>query len=96
MKTSTLLGTAIGFIAGVFITKQVSERSVSPELALKKVKQKFPEKIDGSWIYTTKETIALNELDYNVYKGGLTCLDQHYEFTVDAETGAILELSPSN
>ncbi|WP_257351575.1 PepSY domain-containing protein [Pseudalkalibacillus decolorationis] len=95
MKTSTIFGAALGFCAGVIITKQVSARPISPELALKQVKQKFPEKIDGSWIYTIKETATLNNLNYNVFKGGLTSMEQHYEFLVDAETGAVLDLYQS-
>ncbi|MCF6408831.1 PepSY domain-containing protein [Pseudalkalibacillus salsuginis] len=100
MKTSTILGTIIGFAAGVLLTKQLSSRPITPELALKTLKQKVPSKMSGSWIYTIKESVEMNGLSYNVYKGGFTQStssgEEHYLFTVDADTGSVLEIANTN
>ncbi|WP_408007265.1 PepSY domain-containing protein [Pseudalkalibacillus sp. A8] len=100
MKTSAILGTVIGFVAGALLTKQLSSRPITPESALKSLKQKVPSKVDGSWIYTAKESAELNGLSYNVYKGGFTKStssgEEHFLFTVDADTGSVLEIANTN
>ncbi|WP_349408200.1 PepSY domain-containing protein [Pseudalkalibacillus sp. SCS-8] len=97
MKTSTLVGVGIGFLAGAFFTKQLQSRPITPEAALKLIKNKVSSKLSGSWIYTNKEQMNINDLKYNVYKGGFTrstpAGDEHYLFTVDADTGSVLEIS---
>ncbi|WP_261130721.1 PepSY domain-containing protein [Bacillus sp. Marseille-Q3570] len=97
MKTSTIIGTCIGFLAGALLTKQLSSRKITPEAALDKVKKKVPARVSGSWIYTTKEPAVLNGLTYDVYRGGFTRStstgEEHFIFTVDADTGSVLEVS---
>lgn len=100
MKTSTLVGVGIGFLAGALVTKQIQSRPVTPEAALNNIKRKMPSKVSGSWIYTNKETMNINDLDFNVYKGGFTrettSGHEHFLFTVDADTGSVLEVSSTN
>ncbi|KWW20100.1 MULTISPECIES: hypothetical protein [Peribacillus] len=95
-----LLGTAAGFAAG-YATKQILEQSTrtSPDKVLAHVKEtvKKDGNIYGSWILMKPETYTKNELDYLVYKGGITRntegLREQFEFVADAATGTILELN---
>jgi predicted small secreted protein len=100
LKTSTLIGAGFGFLAGTLITRQLQARPVTPETALNNIKRKVQDKISGSWIYTNKESLDHNGLSYQVYKGGFTketgTGSEHFLFTVDAETGAILEISSTS
>jgi predicted small secreted protein len=93
------LSISLGIAIGLLVQKQLDDKTLSAEKALSKVKQAVKQKhqIDGSWIHMTPEQIERHGLDYDVYKGGLTLTknDQvkHYDFTADAETGSVLELS---
>jgi predicted small secreted protein len=100
MKINQLLiGVGIGAAAGFFLSSKLNEKGMSPEKALKLVKDKVKENIpvDGSWIHMQPEELAKNELTYEVYRGGLTATQDntvdHYDFVVDAKTGAVIELN---
>ncbi len=100
LKTSTLVGAGIGFLVGALVTNQMKSRPVTPEAALNTIKKRVSSKVSGSWIYTNKETLDLHGLAYNVYKGGFTretpSGEEHFLFTVDADTGSVLEVSSTN
>ncbi|PLT32243.1 PepSY domain-containing protein [Bacillus sp. V5-8f] len=95
-----LLGAAVGFAAG-YAAKQIIDEtgSPSPERVLENVKSavKKDGKIYGSWIVMTPENYEKFNLEYKVYKGGITRqLDgkrEQFEFVADASTGTILELT---
>lgn len=95
-----LIGISIGFAAGLFLSKELQKDEVSPEKVLKLVKQSLNEKfhITGSWIHMVPENYEKNEMNYTVYRGGITTTNDEdevvqYDFIVDAKTGTILELS---
>lgn len=101
MKWKTLLlGAAAGFAAG-YATKQVIEQSgnPSPEKVLENVKAavKKDGNVYGSWIVMKPENYEKYNLDYQVYKGGITRDTngnrEQFEFVADASTGTILELT---
>ena len=72
---SFLLGAAAGFAAGI-ITKELLGPSghTSPEKVLADVKEKLKKsgQIYGSWIVMKPETYVKNEVEYEVYNGGIT------------------------
>lgn len=94
-----LTGIAIGVVAGVAVTKQFDKQGVSPERALKLVKDTLQDKLDieGSWVQMHPEKLEKNELNFLVYRGGITANENdkvnHYEFSVDKRSGAIIELA---
>lgn len=94
-----VLGMSIGFAAGLLVTKEIQKEKVSPEKILKLVKQNLNQKfhITGSWIHMIPETFEKNEIQYTVYRGGITTSQGdeliQYDFVADAKTGTILELS---
>ena len=95
-----MLGVGIGVVAGLAINRQMQGEKVAPERALKMVKHNLKDKfnITGSWIHMIPESIEKNQINYTVYRGGITTTDQNnddiiqYDFTVDARTGTLLEL----
>jgi predicted small secreted protein len=104
MKWKTLvLGAAAGFAAG-YATKQVLEQSgySSPEKVLETVKStvKKDGRIYGSWILMKPENYEKYDLDYQVYKGGITRHNngkrEQFEFIADATTGTIIDLTQKN
>ncbi|PWA09486.1 hypothetical protein DCC39_12985 [Pueribacillus theae] len=99
---SFLAGTALGLIAGLTISKQLEDKGITPEKALKKVKDELKGKlaIEGSWIQMIPEKLQNDKLEYTVYRGGLTSNEEnnvtYYDFAVDTKTGAILEFKNHN
>ena len=98
---SALAGAAAGF-AACYAVKQAMEQSSggpSPEKVLASVKDavKKDGKIYGSWILMKQENYTKNELEYEVFKGGITRnadgSQKQFEFIADASTGTILELT---
>ncbi|SDZ29225.1 Predicted small secreted protein [Evansella caseinilytica] len=96
---------AAGVGAGVAVTLLAksqldkTQAALSPEKALKMVKKKVEHlgTIDGSWIHMITEDFEQDQLNYKVYRGGITCTDEDgdmsaYEFYTDSATGAILKL----
>ena len=80
--------------------KEISNQSnvASPEKILSTIKSTLGqtgETIRGSWIMMKPEKYTKNELDYDVYKGGLTKQEgtesTQYEFIADATTGTIID-----
>lgn len=95
-----LLGAAAGFATG-YATKQILNQTntPSPDKVLAQVKETVRKdgSIYGSWILMKPETYQKNDLDYQVYKGGITRNTdgnrEQFEFIADATTGTILELN---
>ncbi|WEG13861.1 PepSY domain-containing protein [Pullulanibacillus sp. KACC 23026] len=91
---------AIGFAGGYLLQKSLTKDRLAPEEALKKVKKQINKQIniDGSWIYQHTEEWDGNQVPQKVYRGGITERKgealKHYDFIVDSETGALLELTP--
>ncbi|SFC58548.1 Predicted small secreted protein [Bacillus sp. OV322] len=100
---SLFAGAAAGFAAG-FAVKQILNESgqPSPEKVLSNVKNfvKKDGKIYGAWILMKPEAYEKFNLDYTVYKGGITRhvdgSQEQFEFVADAETGTVLDLIPKS
>ncbi|WP_018921765.1 PepSY domain-containing protein [Salsuginibacillus kocurii] len=94
-----LIGVGLGFAAGYAVKEACAHKTVSPEKALKYVKENVKDSIpvNGSWIHMTPENYEKDELEYTVYKGGISSTQagetKQLDFVVDAKTGTILELS---
>src|SRR5690554_1558515 len=96
---------AVGVGTGVAVTLlaksqlEKTKTSLSPEKVLKMVKQRVDHlgKVDGSWVHMITEELEMDELVYDVYRGGITCTDESgkmsaYEFFADSTSGTILKL----
>lgn len=94
-----LIGAGIGFFVGAVLKDQFTKELISPERALRVVKQKLNKQgsVEGSWIHMIPESYEKGLLDYTVYRGGVSCIIEgefyQFDFIVDANTGAILELT---
>lgn len=90
----------LGVLGGIILERQLERRSISPETALKRVKNTVREKynVDGSWVHMQPEFVERYGLNYDAYHGGITVStdDQvkHFNFLVDAGTGTVLEFTP--
>lgn len=93
-----LFGAGIGFLVGAVFKDQITKELISPEKALRIVKQKLRKQgaVEGSWIHMIPENYQKNLLDYKVYHGGISCTIgsefNQFDFVVDGHTGAILDL----
>ena len=93
-----LFGVGIGMVVGAVLKDQLTKELISPEKALRVVKQKLGKQgvIEGSWIHMIPEDLEKNLLDYKVYRGGVSCTIggefYQFDFVVDGNTGAILDL----
>ena len=98
---SFLLGAAVGLIGG-YVTKEVliQRTNVSPEKVLEQVKKQFKqnEPINGSWIHMVAEPYEKQQINYQVYKGGISKnkngTNEQFEFIADAQTGTLLDIRP--
>ncbi|HET7579879.1 MAG TPA: PepSY domain-containing protein [Bacillales bacterium] len=96
----SFLAAGAGVLGGYLLQKQLEGNGISPEKALKSVKETVGKRhtIDGSWVHMQPETVERYGLDYNTYRGGITVSTdnqvKHYQFLVDAETGTVLEFVP--
>lgn len=94
-----LIGVGVGLLAGTVLKEQISKELVSPEKALRGVKQKLGKQgvIEGSWIHMIPEDYEKSILKYTVYRGGVSCTIEgefyQFDFIVDANNGTILELT---
>src|SRR5690625_6105664 len=73
-RRNTLITLILSFVAG-FLTKSIlDDKNLSPEKALEIAKEAFNQNgpISGAWIYMTPETLDKNELNYDVYRVGIT------------------------
>lgn len=98
MKKSYLLaGIGVAVVAALVTKKVLDERSLSAEDALEYTKRAFSAKghVQGAWISAAPETYSYDGREYDVYKGGISVFENEeektYQFTVDSETGALLE-----
>ena len=96
---SFFIGVGSGLVGGFLATKMLENYSTtSPEKVLEQVKEVFKKQgpISGSWIHMKAEPYVRDELDYQVFKGGITKLisgvSKQYEFIADATTGTILSI----
>ncbi|WP_066311102.1 PepSY domain-containing protein [Bacillus sp. FJAT-29814] len=96
---SFALGVSVGILAG-FAAKTVisSTTNVSPEKVLENVKDHFKQNgpISGSWIHMKAEPFEKHQVQYQVYKGGISKNNngktEQFEFIADASTGALLDV----
>jgi predicted small secreted protein len=95
------LGVAVGAISGYATNKYMSTQSyISAEKVLENAKRRFKEQgpITGSWIHMKVEPFDKNNLNYQVYKGGISRNSdngrEQIEFIADAKTGTLLEVYP--
>lgn len=96
---SFFLGVSVGIVSG-FLTKEIldSKMFVSPEKALANAKDLFKQSgpISGSWIHMKTEPFEKQNLNYTVYKGGISRAVnddiEQFEFIADASTGAIIDV----
>lgn len=92
------IGIGIGLAAAYIFKDQIKPAYISSEKALTVVKNAFKEKgpINGSWIYTVRESYSKSGQTYNIYKAGITRTAdselEQYEAFVDAESGNILHV----
>lgn len=95
-----LIGMGIGISIGLWLQSKNNTKTITPESALKKVKETMANTyhITGSWIHMVPESINRQSIQYDVYRGGIsTDTDDgtvQYEFLVEKNSGAILELRP--
>jgi predicted small secreted protein len=93
-----IFGASIGAATALLLQSQLNKEYLSAEKALRLVKDSFKKDgpIEGSWIKTDIETVESDETIYSVYKGGVSKeVDgelTHYDFSVDAKTGALVEV----
>ncbi len=100
MNWKVVAGVAGGFAAGYGIANYVNESTLSdPEKVLSEIKKKFSSlgQVEGTWILMTPEKYHDDILDYDVYQGGITVVNDKssivYEFIADAKTGAVLSVT---
>lgn len=96
---SFLIGAAVGVIGGYTVKTAISHKTkVSPERVLNQVKSLFKENgpISGSWIHMAAEPYEKHQIQYQVYKGGISQKNdgknEQYEFVADAYTGTLLDV----
>ncbi|WP_214481670.1 PepSY domain-containing protein [Bacillus sp. SM2101] len=93
-----ILGIGIGLAGAYVVQNSMSNTLLSPEKALKIVKDAFKENgsINGSWINMSPKSIKKDHINYRVYEGGISRNEDgqstQYTFIVDAQTGTILEV----
>lgn len=96
---SFILGAAVGVISGYAVKEVISQKTyVSPEKVLENVKKQFKQNgtISGSWIHMEAEPYEKQQIQYQVYKGGISKnnngVSEQFEFIADASTGTLLDV----
>jgi predicted small secreted protein len=96
---SFLLGAAVGIVGGYAANEIINLKSnVSPEKVLGHVKKQFNQygPISGSWIHMEAEPYEKQQINYRVYKGGISKnnngTSEQFEFIADAQTGTLLDV----
>jgi predicted small secreted protein len=96
---SFFLGAAVGIIGGFAAKEMVNCKTpVSPEKVLEQVKKQFNQNgpISGSWIHMEAEPYEKQQINYRVYKGGISKnnngTNEQFEFIADARTGTLLDV----
>jgi predicted small secreted protein len=93
-----LLGLGVGFASAYIIQNQVTDQTISGEKALRMVKAKFKTNgsIVGSWIHMVPESYTKFNIDYLIYRGGISTKINddlcQFEFIVDSKSGTILDV----
>ncbi|MCM3569641.1 PepSY domain-containing protein [Neobacillus mesonae] len=96
---SFIIGAAIGILSGYTARELLNKKArVSPEKVLENVKKQFNQNgpITGSWIHMTAEPYEKQQIQYQVYKGGISKNvdgnNEQYEFAADATTGTLIDV----
>jgi predicted small secreted protein len=96
-----VLGAAAGLIAGYAVNEVITKKvNICPEKVLSDVKSQFKKQgpISGSWIQMEAVPYSKGQINYQVYKGGISTqengINKQFEFIADASTGTILEVNP--
>lgn len=96
---SFILGAAVGLISGYAVKEVISQKTyVSPEKVLENVKKQFKQNgnISGSWIHMEAEPYEKHQIQYQVYRGGISKnnngINEQFEFIADASTGTLLDI----
>lgn len=94
-----LLGAAVGVLGGIIGSLfYQSQRQLSPDDILKKVKRSFLKEgpIEGSWISFETKPVQKFAIKTDTVEGGITRIEDgqlaSYEFIADVKTGAILSI----
>lgn len=93
-----LCGIAVGVTVGFLVSKTMDRGKLTSEEVLSRMKNELRKtgKITGSWILTKPENFQKNNIDYMVYRGGITRLENgetsSYEFLADVHSGTIIEI----
>ncbi|HEY4566801.1 hypothetical protein GOP80_10580 [Planococcaceae bacterium Storch 2/2-2] len=95
-----VLGVVTGVAATVAVQRAMSEMApyAPADAVLSNVKETFLKEgpIEGSWIVMEPETYEKNVLTLDVYRGGITRMEngkvQQYEFIADAQTGTVIDV----
>lgn len=100
---SFILGAAVGVISGYAVKEIISQKTyVSPEKVLENVKKQFNQNgsISGSWIHMEAEPYEKQQIQYKVYKGGISKnnrgVNEQFEFIADATTGTLLDIKSAS
>lgn len=96
---SLFLGMAVGAIGGIAAKEIISQKTMlSAEKVLENVKKKFKQSgpISGSWIHMEAEPYEKHQVQFRVYKGGISKNNhgktEQYEFIADAATGTLIDI----
>jgi predicted small secreted protein len=96
---SFFLGATVGVVSGFAVKEIISQKAyVSPERVLEYVKKQFDQNgpISGSWIHMKAEPYEKQQIQYQVFKGGISKnnngLHEQFEFIADASTGTLLDV----
>ncbi|HLR72270.1 MAG TPA: PepSY domain-containing protein [Pseudogracilibacillus sp.] len=102
-QKNTLLYAGLGFALGFIVRDQLERyQKLTPDKALQYAKETFQKNgpINGSWIYMKPEKIEKNGLTYQTYRGGISRnVDgdiQQYDFYIDIDTGAIIDVQEAS
>lgn len=102
-RKNIVLAAGLGFLIGYLVKDQVDAcKKLSPDKALQYAKETFQKNgpITGSWIYMKPEKVKKNGLTYDTYRGGVSRNidgnNQQFDFYIDIETGAIIDVEPAS
>jgi len=93
-----MIGLAAGMAVSYLVSQKKAPSQVKPEKALQMVKDRYKNQmsITGSWIHMEPKNEKVHGIHYNIYNGGFTGMTdgspRFYEFKVDADTGALLQI----
>lgn len=103
-KKSLTIGTVIGFGLGWMTSHLLknNDSKLTPEAALETANATFSAEgpTNGSWIYLNEEKYKKNDLNYYVYRGGITREingdNITYDFIIDSTSGTVLHAEKVN